>query len=67
MVKTVPVNEIYQNAYMFLGRLMASAVSTGEMLDLNLHPILWKFLLRNEITLEDTESLDAYSISSLLI
>ena len=26
MVKTVPVNEIYQNAYMFLGRLMANAL-----------------------------------------
>ena len=58
MVNPVPVNEIYQNVYMFLGRLMASAVSTGEMLDLNLHPILWKFLLGNEITFEDTESLD---------
>lgn len=33
---------------MFLGRLMASAVSAT----------LWKFLLEKEITLEDTESID---------
>ena len=46
---------------------MNGKCATDEMLELNSHPILWKFLLRNEITLEDTESLDAYSISSLLI
>ena len=51
---------IYNEAYEFLGKLMASFISTAEVLDLNLHPIIWKSLLNKEITLYDYESLDYY-------
>ena len=39
---------------------MASSISTGEALDLNLHPIIWKCLLGNEINIYDYESIDYY-------
>ena len=51
---------IYNEAYEFLGKLMASSIFTGEALDLNLHPILWKSILSKEITLYDYESIDYY-------
>lgn len=66
MVKTVPVNEIYQNGFMFLGRLMANALLVKCLS--SIHILFYgNSFLKNEITLEDIESLDAYSISSLLI
>lgn len=37
---------------------MASAISTGEVLDLNLHPIVFKVLLGNEIKFFDLLTLD---------
>ena len=52
--------KIHNNAYEFLGKLMASSISTGEALDLNLHPIIWKCLLGNEINIYDYESIDYY-------
>ena len=51
---------IYNEAYEFLGKLLASSISTGEILDLNLHPIIWKSILRQEISLYDYESIDYY-------
>ena len=51
-------NILYDSVYIFIGKLMASAISSGELLDLNIHPILWKFILGNEITFDDTETLD---------
>ena len=51
---------IYNEAYEFLGKLMASSLSTGEALYLNLHPIVWKNILNQDITLYDYESIDYY-------
>ena len=58
MVNPSNTNELYDAIYLYLGKLMASAISSGELLDLNIHPILWKFILGNEITFDDTETLD---------
>ena len=51
---------IYNEAYEFLGKLMASSIATGEALYLNLHPIIWKSILNQDITLYDYESIDYY-------
>ena len=34
---------------------MASSVTSGEALDLNLHPVVWKALLGNEISFYEYE------------
>ena len=51
---------IHNRAYEFIGKLMASSISSGEALDLNLHPCIWKCLLGNKITFYDYESIDYY-------
>ena len=51
---------IHYKAYEFLGKLMASSISTGEALDLNLHPCIWKCLLGKEINFYDYESIDIF-------
>jgi len=56
---------IYNEAYEFLGKLMASSIATGEVLDLNLHPIIWKSILSKEITLYDYESIDYYFYTNI--
>ena len=33
---------IHKEAYEFIGKLMALAISSGEVLNLNLHPLIWK-------------------------
>ena len=55
--------EIIEQGYEFLGKLMASAVASGEVLDLNLHPVVWKALLGNEITFYDYEGIDSIYFS----
>ena len=57
--------KIHNKAYEFLGKLMASSISTGEALDLNLHPCIWKCLLGHEINFYDYESID-YEFYSLI-
>ena len=57
--------EINEKTYEFLGRIMASSVSSGEALDLNLHPVVWKALLGNEITFYEYENID-YTFYSLI-
>ena len=52
--------EKHKNVFIFLGRLMASAIATGELLDLNLHPIVWKSLLGNDIKFFEFESVDIF-------
>ena len=49
---------IHQKAYEFLGKLMICALSSGETLNLNIHPIFWKKLLSYEITFNDYENID---------
>ena len=56
---------IYNEAFEFLGKLMASSISTGDFLDLNLHPIIWKNILSKEISLYDYESIDYYFYTAI--
>ena len=51
-------NATYQKAYRFIGKLMALAISSGETLDFNLHQIIWKGILENEITFEEFQTID---------
>ena len=59
--------KIHNSAYEFLGKLMASSISTGEALDLNLHPIIWKCLLGNEVSIYDYESIDYYFYKLIIV
>ena len=49
---------IDKKAYEFIGKLIVLAISSGEALNFNLHPIIWKGLLEQEITFEDYETVD---------
>ena len=49
---------IHKKAFEFIGKLIILAISTGEVLNLNLHPIIFKLILNNEITFDDFETLD---------
>ena len=57
--------EINEKTYEFLGRIMASAITSGEVLDLNLHPVVWKALLGNEISFYEYQNID-YTFFSLI-
>ena len=57
--------EIDEKCFIFLGKLMASAIASGEVLDLNLHPVVWKAILGNEITFYDYENID-YTFFNLI-
>jgi hypothetical protein len=59
------IREINEKTYEFLGKLMASAITSGEVLDLNFHPAVWRALLGNEITFYDYENID-YTFFSLI-
>ena len=50
--------DIHKSAYEFIGKLMILAISSGESLNLNLHPIIWKGILEREITFEDYKTID---------
>ena len=49
---------IHKQAYEFIGKLMAMSISSGEALNLNLHPLIWKKILEIEITFEEYDSID---------
>ena len=48
----------HKKAYNFIGKLMSLAISSGETLNFNLHPIIWKCLLENHISFEEYETID---------
>ena len=52
-------NKINQKkAYEFIGKIMGLAISTGDTINLNLHPIILKSLLENRIEFEEYETID---------
>ena len=57
--------DINEKTYEFLGKIMASAITSGEALDLNFHPVVWKALLGNEISFYEYENID-YTFFSLI-
>ena len=56
---------IHKKAYEFIGKLMAMAISSGEALNLNLHPIVWKSILENEILFEEYKTIDYSFFNSI--
>ena len=50
--------EINEKTFEFLGKIMASAITSGEAMELNLHPIVWRALLGNEMSYYEYESID---------
>ena len=50
--------DIHKSAFEFIGKLMILAISSGETLDFNLHPIIWKNLSGKKITFEDYIKID---------
>ena len=55
----------HKNAFEFIGKLMILSISSGETFNLNLHPIIWKSLLENEITFKDYQTID-YTFFNLI-
>ena len=51
-------NKTHIKALEFIGKLMVLAISSGETLNLNLHSVVWKALLENQITFEDFKDID---------
>jgi E3 ubiquitin-protein ligase HERC2 len=50
--------EIHSNMYKFLGHLMGNALCTGNMLNLVIHPFIWKLLIESEVKFSDFETID---------
>ena len=48
----------YRKAYEFIGKLIGLAISTGDSLNLNFHPIVWKSILEYRIYFEEYETID---------
>ena len=49
---------IHKRAFEFIGKLMIMSISSGELLNLNLHPIIFKLILNNEINFNDYKTID---------
>jgi len=56
---------IHKKTFEFIGKLMAMAISSGEALNLNLHPIIWKRILDNEISVEEYKTIDYSFFNSI--
>ena len=53
--------KIRNDMFYFLGNLMLHSLCSGNVLNLNLHPIFYKKLLKNEIDFSEIETLDKLS------
>ena len=56
---------INKKAYEFIGKLMGLAISSGEALNLNLHPIIWKNILEKEIIFDEFETIDLMFVKTI--
>ena len=53
--------KLKNDMFYFLGNLMLHAICSGNVLNLNLHPIFYKKLLKNELDFSEIETLDKLS------
>jgi hypothetical protein len=53
--------QLYKDMFYFIGNLMLHAMTSGNVLNLNLHPIFYKKILKQEVTFNEIESLDKLS------
>lgn len=51
---------IHQESYYFLGCLIASAIASGQLLSLNLHPLVWKMMLNRKVNFNEFDSIDKH-------
>ena len=58
-------NKIYLKAFEFIGKIIGLAISTGDVLNFNFHPIVWKSLLENKIHFEEYKTIDEYFYNSI--
>ena len=65
MINPDSKSNIYKKACEFIGKLMVMTISTGESLNLNLHPIIWKKILEQEITFDEYESIDIFYFNTI--
>ena len=55
------MGKMKNDMYYFLGNLMLHSISSGNVLNLNLHPIFYKKLLNKEVDFSEIETLDKLS------
>ena len=58
--------QIKNDMLYFLGNLMLHSICTGNVLDLNLHPIFYKKLLNKEVDFSEIETLDKLSYKFII-
>lgn len=52
--------------YVFIGYLMGYAICSGYLLNLNLHPLIWKLLLNQKVDFTEYETIDKLFYKLLL-
>jgi E3 ubiquitin-protein ligase HERC2 len=51
-------SQLHMEMFIFLGKLMGCAMRNKNYLDLQLAPIIWKCIVREQLTLEDVRDID---------
>ena len=59
-------SQLHKDMFYFLGNLMLHAITSGNVLNLDLHPIFYKKLLNHKITFNEIETLDKLSYKFIL-
>jgi len=54
-------SQLHKDMYYFLGNLMLHSITSGNVLNLDLHPIFYKKLLNHEISFNEIETVDKLS------
>ena len=57
---------LYLDMYVFIGYLMGYAICSGYLLNLNLHPVIWKLILNQKIDFTEYETIDKLFYKLLL-
>ncbi|CAF3327250.1 unnamed protein product [Rotaria socialis] len=58
-----PISNRTKKQYQFIGQLMGMAIRKKHYLDLKFPSLLWKQLVRDQVTIEDIEAIDAQSFT----
>ncbi|CAM4807592.1 unnamed protein product, partial [Rotaria magnacalcarata] len=58
-----PISNRIKKQYQFIGQLMGMAIRKKHYLDLKFPSLLWKHLVKDQVTIEDIEAIDAQSFT----
>ncbi|CAF1287564.1 unnamed protein product [Didymodactylos carnosus] len=58
-----PIPKMFKKHYRFVGQLMGMAIRRKHYLDLKFPILLWKQLVREQVTMEDVEAIDIQSFT----